>query len=63
MRDRLEITMKSGTTISVDIETWTVKRNPLSGEFTSLEWVTPEGAKRRLVSINLSDIDLIVECK
>ena len=56
----LEITFKSGAQITVQSKTWSTKVN-LHGELTSLEWETPDGAKRKLVRVNLDNIDAIVE--
>lgn len=56
----LEIHLRSGGVITVDATDVSSKRNQISDEFTSLEWVTPKGAKRKLHAINLGTIVAVV---
>lgn len=60
MSTKLEITMKSGATVIVDVETFTLKG--MAGSARSFEWTTPEtGKRRRLVSIALDEMAAMVE--
>jgi hypothetical protein len=58
-----EVTLKSGAKIEFDCTevTWTSKIN-LLGEVVSkhLEWVTPEGAIRRIMHIEIGEIAAVI---
>lgn len=56
----LEIHLKSGGVVTVDATDVSSTRNQLSDEFTSIEWVTPKGAKRKLHAINLGHVVALV---
>ena len=55
----LEITMRSGTTISVDVDTFEFTKT-LGGD-RALKWTSPDGAKRILVHVLVEEIVAIVE--
>lgn len=57
---KLEITFKSGAQVTVDASEFTSKRNQLSGDLTELNWVTPQDWKRKLNSIDLSQVACLV---
>lgn len=60
MSSRLEITMKSGAVVNVDVETWKLETKVLGAR--SLEWTTPKNRKRRrLVSFEFEEVAAIVE--
>ena len=56
----LEIHLKSGSVLTVDATDVSTKRITATGELTQMNWVTPEGAKRKLHSIGLEDIAAVV---
>jgi len=56
----LEIHLKSGSVLTVDATDVSTKRNTMSGELVEVNWVTPNGAKRKLHAINLEDITALV---
>lgn len=59
MSTQLELTMSSGTVVTVDVEAFSLKRTAAS---KSLEWTDATSRKsRRLVSVNLDHVDAIVE--
>ncbi len=61
MAAQLEFTMKSGAVVTVDVETFTLKRMAVSGA-RSLEWTDADETKtRRLVSIELDEVAAVVE--
>lgn len=56
---KLEITLRSGATISVDVTEWKYER----GYSDKLTWKTPDRArnKSRLVHVDLDEVVAIVE--
>lgn len=56
----LEVYLRGGGVVVVDAVNITSKWNPLEGEFTSLEWETPNGAKRKLHGVVPSEIAALV---
>lgn len=59
---KLELTFKSGAQVVVDADEGKHTRNPVSGN-KILEWKTPTGAKRRLVSCELDEVVCVVEIR
>jgi len=57
---RVQITLKNGVQIEVDVDKLSTARNQSTNELTRLNWVTPEGWKRKLHTINLEEIVAIV---
>lgn len=57
---KLEITFKSGAQVTVDVSEFTSKRSLVGGELTEIEWTTPQDWKRKLNSINLSEVACLV---
>jgi len=56
----LEIHLKSGGVFTVDAIDLSTKRTVADGELTSIEWTTPEGAKRKLHHVSLESIVALV---
>ena len=56
----LEIHLKSGSVLTVDATDVSTQRSPLDDSFMKINWVTPNGAKRKLHAINLGDIVAVV---
>lgn len=55
----LEITLKSGAQVQVDVQGWEIKKR--DGELSELVWQTPTGAKRKLTWVDLDEIACLVE--
>jgi hypothetical protein len=47
----LEIYLRSGSVFTVDATDVSTTRSQIDGELTEIEWVTPNGHKRKLHSI------------
>lgn len=60
MSERAQVTLKSGAQIEFDIGDLEVGRNGVTSEIQRLNWDTPEGWSRKLLSIELEDIAAIV---
>jgi hypothetical protein len=56
----LEITLKSGATVSAQVTTWKWRK---AGSDKELSWTTPAKAKRRLIGVDLDDVAAIVEVR
>ena len=56
----LEVHLKSGSVITVDATDVSTKRSTVTGALMEMNWVTPEGAKRKLHSISIEDITAVV---
>ena len=56
----LEIHLKSGSVLTVDATEVSTERTVIDGELTSIEWITPEGAKRKLHHVNLGSVVALV---
>jgi hypothetical protein len=50
------IVLKSGASFDIDVSEISSRRNSLSGELTSLSWEHHDDAKRRLVTVDLSEV-------
>jgi hypothetical protein len=59
---KMEITLKSGTQIEVDVTEFTTGRNGLN-ELAKLNWTTPENWKRKLHTLEMDQIAAIVVVK
>lgn len=57
---KMQIILKNGTQITVDVESFTTKRHQLTGELTNMQWVTPDDWKIKLHTIELDQIAAIV---
>ena len=55
---KVQIVLKSGASIEVDLEAFQVGRSPISGELTSLTWTGQEGGVG-LRFLNLSEVAAI----
>ena len=55
---KVQIVLKSGASIEVDLEELQVGRSPISGELTSLTWTGQEGGVG-LHFLNLSEVAAI----
>lgn len=55
----VEVTFRSGATVSFDTTHLKVTRNGL-GKVTKLDWTTPAGARRTLMELDLGEIVMIV---
>lgn len=55
----LQITLRNGAVVEADVTDWKWKK----GAVTSLDWDTPETAKRRLITVDISEIVAIVEVR
>ena len=57
---KLEITFKSGATVSMDVKEWSYE----TGYAEKFTWKTPDRAhRRRLVHVDLDEVVAIVEVK
>lgn len=57
---KLEITFKNGTQVTVDVSEFTTKRSTITGELTELNWTTPKTWKRKLHTLDVSEILCLV---
>lgn len=57
----LEIHLKNGAVITVDATEAKAARSTRGFGYTNLEWTTPKGFKRRLISIEPAEIVALVE--
>jgi hypothetical protein len=57
---KVQIVFKSGAQIEADVDEISTFRNQLTNEITKLKWTTPDGWKRKLHTIQLSEIAAIV---
>lgn len=55
----MQITLKSGAQVTVDVDEFKVGRNALA-QIVSLSWSTPNGFSSKLNYINLDEIAAIV---
>lgn len=58
---KLEITLKSGSKLALDLEDWKVGTQ--ASELTSFQWNTPERSKHKLVFLSLDEVAAIVEVR
>lgn len=54
----VEITLKSGATITADVNEWTTQRSPLTNEVTGFGWDKP--GPRRLVHVAIEEVAAVV---
>jgi hypothetical protein len=57
---RLEVHLDTGATFTVDCSDYSYKKNG-AGELTELNWVTPAGFDRKLISLHLSRVVAMVQ--
>ena len=55
---KVQIMLKSGASIEVDLEAFQVGRSPISGELTSLTWTGQEGGVG-LLFLDISEVAAI----
>lgn len=56
---KLEITLKSGSKLALDLEDWKVRHK--ASVLAGFEWTTPARSKRKLVFLSLDEVAAIVE--
>lgn len=61
---RLQLTLRSGAQIEVEVGDWSVTKS-LGGKgcLSNLKWETPQDATRRLVSVELEEVVAVVEIR
>ncbi len=56
-KQQLEITFKSGSTVSVDVDKAVYTRSPLGG---TLEWTTPENWTSKILKVELDEVAAVI---
>lgn len=61
-RMRMKVVLRSGVSITVDVNDYNVERNKFSGELTGLSWSSPidRDESETLSYLNLSNVDAII---
>ena len=57
---QMQITFKSGTQVTVDVEDFSIGRSNMSGELRELKWTTPDQFVAKLAYLNLDEVSAIV---
>lgn len=57
---RMQITLKSGTQVTVDVEDFNIGRSNLDGDLVELKWTTPPERIAKLCYVRLDEIAAIV---
>jgi hypothetical protein len=57
---RMQITLKSGAQIEVDVEDFEIGRPATGGPITRLTWNTPDDWTRKLCNVDIDEIAAIV---
>ena len=57
---RIQITLKSGAQIEVEVEEFISERNAITGALNRLKWETPRGWTAKLHTVEMSEIAAIV---
>lgn len=55
-----EITLRSGTVVTVDATDVTVTRNKFTGELTAVDWVNGDEPTRKLMHVRVEEIAAVV---
>lgn len=54
----VEITLKSGATVTADVTEWITETNPITGDIAGFRWDKP--GPRRLVHVNVKEVAAVV---